>query len=492
MLRDIFPTISESGEGFVYIGLVITFAVILSFFAGIYYKLTRRHDKIIVHHDRFSPIWLFMAFGALLFSMGVPYIWHMEWLLDYVSFMRQFRSLGRFSWIFYYIIAVYAVVVIHTFHERMAAQGRAYLGYTVTILSILLWGYETSINTKFTHELARDAPSQYDEFFSVAQQSWPAFLHTKQLSRNDFQAILMVPFFHIGSDKVWVGDAGWNMVLACKASFQLHMPMIDQLLSRTSWSQTFRQVKIAGGPYVYKPMLQDLKTDKPFLLLHFERDSLDPDQKYLLQAADYIGHYSQCDVYAFYPARQLANDKKHADSISSIVPFMAAADTCIGSNGKWYVDHMDNGKAGSFFGPGAVPRITGEVSTIATIPIKPQADRQQYELSAWFLLSDKDYTSPCMFLETMDSLGNPIETIYMNTKWSADNHGMWFRGSVYFRLQAHCRSIRCRIENRPNPCYITMDELLIRPADALIISRAADGRTMANNHLLPSVQTGKK
>jgi hypothetical protein len=38
--------------------------------------------------------------------------------------------------------------------------------------------------------------------------------------------------------------------------------------------------------------------------------------------------------------------------------------------------------------------------------------------------------------------------------------------------------------NEPNPSYKAMDEVMLRPAAALIVSKDADGSVMANNHLL--------
>ena len=65
---------------------------------------------------------------------------------------------------------------------------------------------------------------------------------------------------------------------------------------------------------------------------------------------------------------------------------------------------------------------------------------------------------------------------------SVDNSGMWFRASNYLKLKQECRRLRCFIVNESDPTYILFDELLLRPADAVIISKAKDGRVMINNH----------
>ena len=484
MFGGFFNKIYNEGEGYDYIGIVTTLAIFFSLVVGVINIFRKNKTAVAVESKSFSPIWLFMALSTLLLSMGIPFIWHMEWLLDYVSVLRQFRTLGRFSWTFYYIMSVYGVIVLYNFYTWLIARRHLFIGYTVLLLSICLWGFEASGYIKIVHGVARDAHANYNMYFSKSEQNWKTNLQEHNLISNDFQAILLIGFFHTGSEKLWIGEGGWPLTYVTKASIQLHLPIVNVMMSRTSLSQTEKQVKIAAGPYADKPMLRDIKSNKPFLLMRYDHDSLDDDQKYLLEAADYIGHYSVCSVYAFYPDRQIANDRKKADSINKILPYMTQTDTCIMNKGDWYVNHMDKTHAtDQLFGNGAMPCILGNDSTIAVIPIKPLTNNQQYEFSCWFLLNDKDCRSPGISLESLDSTGNIIATDHFETKTSVDNYNLWFRANLYFDVKADCRAIRCRVYNVPNPSYKVMDEILLRPSGTVIISKAKDGSVMVNNHL---------
>ncbi len=471
-------------EGYAYIGLVATGTLLLALFIALRNRYKKKAPTVDPSKKRFSPIWLFIALAALLFSMGVPFIWHMEWLLDYLSVFKQFRSLGRFSWIFYYIITIYSVVYIYGLFSRLLAARKLYTAYGLLLLSFAVWIYDMSGYVKFSRALAASAPGNYDVLFSQKEQNWLSWLSEHGHSNHDFQSILVLPFFHEGTEKLWINNPGWLMMLGAKASLQLHLPLIDVKMSRSSWSQAFKQLKIAAGPYADKPMLHELKSSKPFLLLHFECDTLDPDQKYLLTASDYIGHYSQCNIYACYPERILANDKRMQDSIRNLLPYMPAGDTCIG-NGLWYVNHFDgNNATDRLFGNGALPRIAANDSIIAVIPLPPVNDAPQYEFSCWFLVGDENFRSPNMYLHFFDSAGKLITIKDASCKrTSVDNRNLWFRASLYFNLPPRCRAIKCVLVNEPNPSYKVLDELLLRPADALIISRSANEKVMVNNHL---------
>ena len=478
-------TLALGGEGYVYLGLVICFTVASAGVIILIKSIREKRLDILISDTGFSPVWLFTALFALLIGMGVPFIWHVQWL-DYLAVFRQFRSLGRFSWIFYHIIAVYSVIVIYHYYKMLVAKRYFVAGFGLLIFTIGLWSYEAKGYIDYAVERAHASTYNYEMVFSQKEQNWPSYLHDHHYSREDFQAILALPFYHVGTEKLWVGNAEWLNTLATKAALQLHLPVIDVMMSRSSWSQAMKQVKIAAGPYPDKPMLRDLPNQKPFLVLHYDEggENLDPDQRYLFRASDYIGHYSQCNLYVCYPDRIKTNDKKNADSINAILPYMHSADTCVIDRGSWYVDHFDAGRAGDrLFGTGGHEYVKDDSSLIATIPVRSLGDSQRYEFSCWFLLGDKDYRSSDMLLYAADSSGRVFDTTFVHTNKSVDNFGMWFRASIYFYVHGNARLLKCILMNKPAPTYIAMDELMLRPADAVIISKAADGSVMVNNHL---------
>ena len=64
-------------------------------------------------------------------------------MLKYLSFFRQFRTLGRFSWIFYYIIAVYAAVYISAIAQRLKNEGRKIAATSLMLMVVSVWSTET-------------------------------------------------------------------------------------------------------------------------------------------------------------------------------------------------------------------------------------------------------------------------------------------------------------------------------------------------------------
>ncbi len=475
--------ISDGGEGYAYMGLVVIITAGIALLVFLLRRLREKRYDILVGDSGFSPVWLFMAFSVLLFGMGVPFIWHMEWLMNYIAIFKQFRSLGRFSWIFYYIFSIYTVIVINTYSAQLIARGKALAGYGIVVLALGIWGYECSGYIGYSRQLSRNALYNYDMIFSTHEQKWDGFLADHHMKGDDFQAILLLPFFHVGTEKLWVGYGNWLITLGSKASLQTGLPIINVMMSRSSWSQAMKQVKIAGGRYTEKPLLSEIKSNKPFLLMRFDEDTLNADQKYLLETADYLGRFSQCYVYACYPDRLAANDKKYGDSIRNVLPYMKQEDTMLAAHGTCYLEHYDTKPCSKFlFGQGSAPVIAHDSDIITTLNVSTGMDSELYEFSCWFLLSDQDPRAPNVKLKFIKADGKTDTTADALTRQSVDNYGMWFRSCKYFYLHNYIRSIQFTLMNSPNPSYLAMDEVMLRPADVTIISKGRDDKVMVNNH----------
>ncbi len=475
---------SQIDEGYTYLGLIPILFILLS----IVYLLRSRFKKYQKLNNptqnAFPGIWLFVAFCSLLLAMGVPFVWGCEWVLNLVPIFKQFRSLGRFSWMFYYIMTIYSVIVIHAWYRNLLKENMKLKATLLMLFAFGVWAFEASGYMKNERYRVADSRGNFEILLAPKDNGWAAFLKDRKYDLSAFQAILSLKFTNIGTDKLWLDGDGDMMAIAFAASVQLHLPIIDAYISRSSWSIAEKQVKIAAGPYSKKEMLQYLSFPKPFLLICHGAADLDPDQAYLLACSDSIGQFSGATVYACYPDRIRQNDSLHVKRIRDIVPLIKEADTVLGS-GTIYVNHFDNTKSKEiFFGKGAMPQILKHDTDLVTIPVSPKYNNQLYEFSCWFLLGDENYRSPYFKLHMQDAKGNDIYSTDVLTKQSTDNRGMWFRAFLYITVPGNCTNIRCTLYNDPDNAYKVMDELMLRVASDTIVSQSENGQVLINNHLV--------
>ncbi len=471
------------GEGTAYLGLSVVLVLAVSFGCFVRSIVLKKIKFRDTFPTGFDPVWTFIAGAILLFSMGIPFVFHMLWLTDYLTIFRQFRSLGRFDWIFYFIATIFAALMVNKWVVALTGRSRPITAKVLLFAVLTVWTSETYSFIRLIHETGNKGQKNYEYTFSTKGTNWAIWLKTQHFNPSDFQAILGWGIVNIGTEKYWVGDHGlWGLTMCEVAALQLHLPVMDANLSRTSWSVSRKQTKLAAGPYADKQVLDDLKSSKPILLIQFEQESLQPEETYLLNAAHHIGDFEYCHVYALYPDQVRKNDRVMKDSVMHVVAQMKRTDTVIGDTANIYLDHFEKNKNNAgLFGQSAMAKTADSV--LADIPIR-DASPQTYEFSAWFLVDATNWASPTILTYYLDGAGKRLRTDEILTNTCTDHEGLWSRANAYLKPPPGTVRIVFCIRPQPVTDYILKDEVQLRPLKSLIISKLPDGKIMANNHWL--------
>src|SRR5690606_38327794 len=112
-------------ESWAYLGFgTLVFAVIIGVF------LIKKRKTINWRNFFKKELVLFFiaSYLILLFAFCFPlkYFW-MHWLADLVSPIKQFRILGRFTWIFFYVSTVSAVVGMYHLYKIYGLKNLKYV-----------------------------------------------------------------------------------------------------------------------------------------------------------------------------------------------------------------------------------------------------------------------------------------------------------------------------------------------------------------------------
>lgn len=466
------------GGGLAYAGVVSIVICILALPVLIISALKKKNN--VFTRDDFQ-VWLWVALGALLLSMMIPFIWCFR-CREYIPVFRQFRALSRFAWIYYYIVTIYAVIMLYRWYYKSRQTNYRGVVTMIVVIAVIVWGYESKGSAEYLAGIIKGTQEKYHD---VDDNSWNNFLEKKGFSKDSFQSVLFIPYVHVGTEKLGNNShLETRMAPVYTASLQLHLPVMDVNMSRSSWQQAFKQVKISGGPFAEKPVLEELKDSRPVLLLSPEEIVLNPDEQYLLSASEYIGTKDGCRGYAFYPGKLLSIDEQNRAFARSVIAGKVT-DTCLlCDSNSYFIEHYDNGNASEkLFGAGAEQAVTEYIKEIENINVQLSGSGRTYEFSVWVLVNDHDYRLPSFGLDCFDSTGISLATYRFNINQSADNHRMWLRASGYFTLPPGCSEVSVTVFNIVYPAYIALDEMQLRPVGATIISRSADGSVIANNHL---------
>lgn len=209
-------------EGIAYIGLVSTIVFFVILFKAIRNAAKRswRNAWVITNHPVVNLLF-WLSFLLLLFSFGIPFIFKMEFLLEYLGPIRQFRGIGRFAWLFFYMVNI---VTFWLLWQKLKGAKPVYLAWLIVPLSILT--YDSWYNSRWQKHYINNTLPELDYAFHTSATN---------ICIDEYQAIMPIPFFSVGSENYWHESACFDSMVKAYALSQLTgLPMNATYTSRSS------------------------------------------------------------------------------------------------------------------------------------------------------------------------------------------------------------------------------------------------------------------
>ena len=85
---------------------------------------------------------------AVLFAMGVPFVFGLEWVTDWLYPLTQFRAVGRFAWLFYIVFSVFTVREIYKHYRVIRWRKMSGMAFGILMLAIILWSTDAFIRNR--------------------------------------------------------------------------------------------------------------------------------------------------------------------------------------------------------------------------------------------------------------------------------------------------------------------------------------------------------
>lgn len=212
--------------------------------------LMRGLEKLVYDDADFLRRLFAMAFVLVVLSFGFPFIIPgLEGLLDYTGPFKQFRSIGRFNWVFYYVINI----IIFTYLYRKLRAKKVWL-----ILPLALLIYES---WQFNHA-RKYSMNTVEEFYKGK-----TFKDKTGFNFDKYQAILPIPYFHVGTDNFNAKVHGRIQQKSSTLSMETGLPLLASMGNRSSVSRAYKLFQTTTEPYDIPTILSDFKNEKPLLLM---------------------------------------------------------------------------------------------------------------------------------------------------------------------------------------------------------------------------------
>lgn len=486
--RKLFTVNHYEWEGIAYVGLAAVFFVLLVLVRFVVMLVRRQWQKSV---NPFAEPSLNATLAAgvalLLFSFGWPFVFGLEWLLEYSGPLKQFRGIGRFAWVFYYAVNVAALVFLY----RALLARPAAVRYSLLGLLVLVLGWEAAQRSSMS-------VYHYNTIPALQAQTAPWL---EQVQPQNYQAIVPVPYFHVGSENVGVDAHGSIKRDAMTASLLTGLPITAVAMSRTSLQQTLHNVEFAREGFGSPAYWSRLPNNKPFLfVIRLDENGLgstthpfaSAGQPNVLFASDslLVGYATPLELRTAAMERQdrMCNGFAHGSyfvdgALRTNVPY------------KNYVyNGFDTQQASRQFHTsdstnhaiGALESTMQPFTQLFAGTLPLFYPEKEYECSFWVFINEDLHATQRVIYEEKNAAGEVINYINLSvSELLAEIEGDW--GRVAFRFtpagpeSTHLLHLQKDVLKDRT---MWADELLIRPLGTNVFSETQHG-LLRNNSLQP-------
>lgn len=220
---------------------------------------------------------LIVSLFLLIVAFSLPYKWFPETInwLEIVPPLKQFRSLGRFAWFFVFAINLAGGYFLYLLIAKSRKKSAQYLfaGAFLAMVSLMAW--EGIEQQRFT---AKDAHKP-NRFSSMGGEKWMA-----ELTVDDYQAIVPIPFFHIGSHRFTPKFEPSNKYMTEALIFAYHtkLPLTGSFQSRNAIEESVKSFQFFADPVIEKRIKEDFGP-KPLLIYHRKGMQITEEEKRVLR-----------------------------------------------------------------------------------------------------------------------------------------------------------------------------------------------------------------
>lgn len=477
--QTLFHTEDPIFEGVAYVGVVGLLVLLGSLVIALRYAWRRQWRLIgrpVLPAGLSTSLWA--ATLLLVLAMALPFrLPGLQGLVVLLGPVKQFRALGRFAWPFYYAFSVYAAFYLYRLWRYLRQRRAAGFAITWLVPLLVLWGVEAAWRVG---PIATFIDRRFPSAMLVGEKDSYRQLLGWTVPPDHFQAILPLPYFLIGTDKIGLEGSGESTREAYRAAYNLHLPLLAMYSGRSSINETLHLAQLLGSPLLPKPLLTHLPSTKPILLL-VTPQTLTPAELRIVSLAHKLAGNATATLYELpvsaLAATSVAAERQQALALLPTLPLRGGVATTTGK-GAIYQGFVRSPDRRGRLGAGAFYEPKEGFSTLYDGPLPLPADTGRYEASVW-VNAQTGYGLGDMQVKVYRK-GQLVELQTADARLTTEIDGDWVRVALEFRRPPGADRLEVLYESHD----LLADDLLIRPLDTNVYWRDAKGQPVLNGYSL--------
>lgn len=439
-------------ESFAFIGLV----ALIGFVAGLitlFRRIARKQTWWNVSDHPIINVLFLSSVASLLLSFSIPFNLGLHFLLDYLGPIQQLRALSRFSWLFFYLINI---LVFYSLYQWM---GKRALNKVLAGLALIFLFYDGYLNVKVYAAIMNNRVSELeDRTNSTPENEWVSLIQ-----KDDYQAVLPLPYFHVGSENVWLEPKCEILRQSFIVSLKSGLPSMGVMLSRTSLSQTYKSLALVCTPVESFRILKDLPNQKPLLVMVDNCNELTFAERNLVAHSSLVWLGPKFTLYRL-PISELDSIavegqnrfKREMDAVYASAPDSSSV--------FYFNDFEANEVSGSFQGKGS---FTGEINNwnrILEQNLKGGMPGDTCEITFWVKGYETDLLPRTVFEFVQKDDDNTVDYKYDQFQhFYCSFKGDWMRIRIPFVMKTGTDFVTVAIRNTDLKHFqLQVDDVLVR------------------------------
>lgn len=434
-------------------------------------------DHPVLNHSLLASAIVF------LFAMGIPFK-QMPFLLDWFPVFKQFRATGRFIWPFYFVFAVFAAYHFQKIILSLKTGGKKKLAnvFIVCFVCLSIFDgayYHSNVSSKICLN-----PNLFKEEL-LSEEIRAAIEHVE---KDKYQAILAMPFFHHGSESFERPRMDAPVRNSIVVSYHTGLPMFGANLTRISIEESKRIIQLISPGYYWKPLKNDLPSDKPVLIVKSGND-FTKYEKRLLDRAKTVYENQEIELMAISVGELFRDERGTAFShFTKIKQNLFSKSGFLVTDSASFIYYNDYEQLYSdtvFRGVGSFASIKKGTNTYAEFPPNTFEKGKQYDVSLWMFNGEQDALNLWfrLIIEEYDRSGNRCkQTTFFPDQCEAIN-GDWSLCEAEFSVSKPDNTVKIvTIGKKNSKASLHADDILVKSKGVDVYRLETDSCLFFNNH----------
>lgn len=477
-VKTMFGLKNSNWESWSYIG----FTSIVFFVVVLVLLIIQRKNfewKKLVRHPLFVA--LLASYLVLMFAFCIPMKYDfMHWMTDVFGPLKQFRVLGRFAWVFFYVFTIGLVIILYRLKSRSAKPKAFHFLFAVGVVIYVLEFFP--VHSYMSEMISANKNSFLEESLDDDLKDI-----TDQINAGSYDAILFMPMDHMSSENIMLLGTENSGRDAMLLSFHTGLPLINSISSRMSFDEA-NMVNNFFGPEFAEKEFDALIRNKRIAVVR-NKDFMKEGELRLEWSSEKVYENERLILLNYQSDKW--NNRAYFDGI------VKQADAAVFKfeNG-WRADTAKVWYYYNDFGPSEGPVLLGEGSyadvksswNIFEELSDEELDPGDYIMSFWYELYADRPDGLAVIEQSFKDGRDPVWCNQFDIKQSTHIVEGWCLVEMAFSFDSNMSSVKFMVTGNDSQEPMVLDELLVRKAGSPpLFKDVSIGETsylIYNNYLL--------